>query len=293
VKVSDVEIKKIAVLGAGLMGHGIAQVAAQVAKYEVSLRDVKQGFLDKGIKMIQTSLQKFVDNGKISEEEMNEILGRIHPKVDLRDAVADADLIIEAVPENVDIKKTLLMEVNGVAKKEAVITSNTSSISITLLASFTRRPAKFCGMHFFNPPQLMSLVEVVRGTKTSDETVNVVVEMAKKMGKEPIVVKKDSPGFIVNRVLVPVLNEAVYLVWQDVAGLDEIDKAVRLGLNWPMGPLRLLDYVGLDTVLAMMKVFQKELGDVKFQPCPLLEQMVKAGLLGRKSGKGFYDWEKR
>jgi len=209
VKVSDVEIKKIAVLGAGLMGHEIAQVAAQVAKYEVSLRDVKQGFLDKGIKMIQASLQKFVDKGKISEEEMNEILGRIHPKVDLRDAVADADLIIEAVPENVDIKKTVLMEVNGVAKKEAVITSNTSSISITLLASFTRRPEKFCGMHFFNPPQLMSLVEVVRGTKTSDETVNVVVEMAKKMGKEPIVVKKDSPGFIVNRVLVPVLNEAL------------------------------------------------------------------------------------
>jgi 3-hydroxybutyryl-CoA dehydrogenase len=148
-------------------------------------------------------------------------------------------------------------------------------------------------MHFFNPPQLMSLVEVIRGAKTSDETVDVVVEAAKKMGKEPIVVKKDSPGFIVNRVLVPVLNEAVYLVWEEVAGPDEIDEAVRLGLNWPMGPLKLLDYVGLDTALAMMKVFQKELGTVKFQPCPLLEQMVKAGLLGRKSGKGFYDWKKK
>jgi len=287
------KIRKVAVLGAGLMGHGIAQVAAQVAKYEVCLRDVKQEFLDKGMKMIRGSLQKFLDKGKISEEEMDKILGRIHPTVDLREAVADADLIIEAVPESVDIKKTVLMEVDKIAKKEAVITSNTSSISITSLASFTRKPERFCGMHFFNPPQLMSLVEVVRGAKTSDETVNLVIEAAKKMGKEPIVTKKDSPGFIVNRVLVPVLNEAVYLVWEEVAGRDEVDKAVRLGLNWSMGPLRLLDYVGLDTALAMMKVFQKELGDVKFQPCPLLEQMVKAGLLGRKSGKGFYDWEKK
>ena len=286
-------IRKVAVLGAGLMGHGIAQVAAHMAKYEVSLIDVKQEFLDNGMKMIRGSLQKFLEKGKISEEEMDKILGRIHPTVDLREAVVDADLIIEAVPESVDIKKTVLMEVYEVAKKDAVITSNTSSVSITVLASFIRRPERFCGMHFFNPPQLMSLVEVVRGAKTSDETVKVVVEAAKKMGKEPIVVKKDSPGFIVNRVLVPVLNEAVYLVWEEVADPNEIDEAVRLGLNWPMGPLRLLDYVGLDTSLAMMKVFQKELGDVKFQPCPLLEQMVKAGLLGRKSGKGFYDWEKK
>ena len=286
-------IRKVAVLGAGLMGHGIAQVAAHMAKYEVSLIDVKQEFLDNGMKMIRGSLQKFLEKGKISEEEMDKILGRIHPTVDLREAVVDADLIIEAVPESVDIKKTVLMEVYEVAKKDAVITSNTSSVSITVLASFIRRPERFCGMHFFNPPQLMSLVEVVRGAKTSDETVKVVVEAAKKMGKEPIVVKKDSPGFIVNRVLVPVLNEAVYLVWEEVADPNEIDEAVRLGLNWPMGPLRLLDYVGLDTSLAMMKVFQKELDDVKFQPCPLLEQMVKAGLLGRKSGKGFYDWEKK
>jgi 3-hydroxyacyl-CoA dehydrogenase len=287
------EFKNVTVLGAGLMGHGIAQVAAQVAKYEVNLRDVKQEFLDNGMKMIRGSLQKFLDKEKISKEEMDKILGRIHSTVDLREAVANADLIIEAVPENVDIKRTVLMEVDGAAKKDAVITSNTSSVSITLLASFIQRPERFCGMHFFNPPQLMSLVEVVRGAKTSDETVNVVVEVARKMGKEPIVVKKDSPGFIVNRVLVPVLNEAVYLVWDEVADPNEIDKAVRLGLNWPMGPLRLLDYVGLDTALAMMKVFQKELDDVKFQPCPLLEQMVKAGLLGRKSGKGFYDWEKK
>ena len=286
------EIREVTVLGAGLMGHGIAQVAAQVAKYEVSLRDVKQEFLDNGMEMIRGSLQKFLDKEKISKEEMNKILGRIHTTVNLREAVANADLIIEAVPENVDIKKTVIIEVDRVAKRDAIIASNTSSVSITLLASFVRRPERFCGMHFFNPPQLMSLVEVVRGAKTSDETVDVVVAAAKKMGKNPIVVK-DSPGFVVNRVLVPVLNEAVYLVWEGVAGSDEIDEAVRLGLNWPMGPLRLLDYVGLDTTLAMMKVFQKELGDVKFQPCPLLEQMVKAGLLGRKRGRGFYVWGKK
>jgi len=287
------EIRKVAVLGAGLMGHGIAQVAAQVAKYEVSLRDVRQEFLDKGMKMIRGSLQKFVDKEKISEEEISETLGRIHPTLDLKEAVADADLIIEAVPENVEGKKSVFMKVEKFAKEDAIMASNTSSISITLLASATRRPEKFCGMHFFNPPQLMKLVEVVRGAKTSDETVDAVVEVAKKMGKEPVVVKKDSPGFIVNRILISALNEALYLVWEGVADRDEIDKAIRLGLNWPMGPLTLLDHVGLDTTLSILEVFQRELGELKHRPCPLLTQMVRAGLLGRKTGKGFYDWEKR
>jgi 3-hydroxyacyl-CoA dehydrogenase len=287
------EIRKVTVLGAGLMGHGIAQVAAQVAKYEVSLRDVRQEFLDKGMKMIQGSLQKFVDKEKISEEEISETLDRIHPTLDIKEAVADADLIIEAVPENVKVKKSVFVEIEKFAKKDAITASNTSSISITLLASATRRPEKFCGMHFFNPPQLMKLVEVVRGAKTSDETVDAVVEVAKKMGKEPVVVKKDSPGFIVNRILISALNEALYLVWEGVADRDDIDKAVRLGLNWPMGPLALLDHVGLDTTLAILEVFQRELGDLKYTPCPLLKQMVGAGLLGRKTGKGFYDWEKR
>lgn len=287
------EIKRVAVFGAGLMGHGIAQVAAQVAKYEVSLRDVRREFLDKGMKVIQSSLQKFVDKGKISEKEMKETLSRIHPTLDLREAVADADLIIEAVPENVEVKKSVFVETEKFAKEDAIMASNTSSISITLLAPATCRSEKFCGMHFFNPPQLMGLVEVIRGEKTSDETINTVVETAKKMGKEPVVVKKDSPGFIVNRILVPALNEAVYLVWEGVADPDEIDKAVRLGLNWPMGPLTLLDHVGLDTTLAILEVFQRELGDLKYRPCPLLKQMVRAGLLGKKTGKGFYDWEKR
>ncbi len=285
--------RKVAVLGAGLMGHGIAQIFAQVAKYEVSLRDVKQEFLNKGIEMIHKSLQKFLEKKKISQREMDETLSRIHPTMDLREAVADADLIVEAVPEKIDIKKTVLREVNRVAKKDAVITSNTSSFSITLLASFSRRSEKFCGMHFFNPPQLMNLVEVVRGAETSDETVSVVVDVAKKMGKEPVVVKKDSPGFIVNRILIPALNEALYLVWEGAADRDEIDKAIKLGLNWPMGPLTLLDHVGLDTTLAILEVFQEEMGDQKYKPCPLLTQMVKKGLLGRKTGKGFYDWEKR
>ncbi len=286
------EVKKIAVLGAGLMGHGIAQVAAQVAKYEVSLRDVKQEFLDNGLKMINDSLQRFLKKGTISEKEVNETLSRIHPTLDMKKAVADADLIIEAVPENLEIKKPTLAEADKLAKKDAIIASNTSSISITELASAIKRPENFCGMHFFNPPQLMQLIEIVRGGKTSDETINTIVEVTKKMGKEPVVVKKDVAGFVVNRILIPALNEAIALVDEGVATPEDIDKAIKLGLNWPMGPLTLLDYLGLDTTLAIAEELQKDL-DPKFHPNPLLRQMVRAGLLGRKTGKGFYNWEKK
>jgi len=285
------EIKKVAVLGAGLMGHGISQVASQIAKYEVYMYDIKQEFLDNGMKMINDSLQKFLKKGEITEAEVREVLSRIHPTLDMKEAVADADLIIEAVPENVELKKKALAEVDKQAKPEALIVSNTSSISITELASATHRPEKFAGMHFFNPPQLMKLIEIIRGAKTSDETVNTIIEVTKRMGKEPVLVKKDVAGFVVNRILIPALNEAVALVDEGVAEPEDIDKAVKLGLNWPMGPLTLLDYVGLDTTLAIAEVLQKELGS-KYTPNPLLRKMVKAGLLGRKSGKGFYNWKK-
>ena len=286
------EIKKIAVLGAGLMGHGIAQVAAQVAKYEVALRDIKQEFLDNGMKMITGSLRKFVEKGVVSEKEMEETLSRIHPTLDMKEAVKDADLIIEAVPEKAELKKSVLKEAGGVAKEGALMASNTSSISITELASATKRPENFCGMHFFNPPQLMKLVEIIRGAKTSDATVGAIVKVSENMGKETVVVKKDSAGFIVNRILIPALNEAMYLVWEGIAEPEDIDKAIRLGLNWPMGPLKLLDYLGLDTTLSIAEVLRDDL-DPKYRPCPLLRQMVRANLLGRKTGKGFYDWTRK
>ena len=286
------EVKKVTVIGAGLMGHGIAQVSAQVAKFEVNLVDVKQEFIDKGMAMIKDSLQRFLKKSVITEDQVKETLERIHPTLNLKEAVADADLIIEAIPENLKLKRDLFSEINQASKPDAIFASNTSSISITELASSINRPEKFCGMHFFNPPQLMKLVEIVRGAKTSDETVNTIVEVAKKMGKEPIVVKKDCPGFVVNRLHVLSLNEALYLLWEGIADRDDIDKASELGLNWPMGPLRLLDYLGLDTFLAILEVLEKELGP-KFRPCPLLRQMVRAGLLGRKTGKGFYDWTQK
>jgi 3-hydroxybutyryl-CoA dehydrogenase len=285
------EIKKVAVLGAGLMGHGITQVAAQTAQYTVYIRDIKQEFLDNGMRMINDSLQRFLKKGEMTEAQVNEILSRIHPTLDLKEAVADADLVIEAVTENPELKKKVLAEADATAKPEAIIATNTSSISISELASATKRPEKFAGMHFFNPPQLMKLIEIIRGAKTSDETITAIVEATKKMGKEPVVVNKDVPGFIVNRILIPVFNEAVALVDSGVATPEDIDKAIKLGLNWPMGPLTLLDYVGLDTTLAITEVLSKEI-DPKFQAPPLLRQMVRAGLWGRKTGKGFYDWKK-
>jgi len=286
------EIKRIAVLGAGLMGHGIAQVAAQVGKYEVNLRDVEQRFVDNGMTMIKDSLQRFVKKGQLPEAEMNTVLNRIHPTLDLKEAVGNADLIVEAVPENIDLKKATFKEVDSYAPAHAIIASNTSSVSITEMASATKRPERVCGMHFFNPPQLMKLIEIIKGARTSDDTVQVILSVANKMDKETVLVKKDSPGFIVNRILIPALNEAVALYWEGVAERDDIDKAIKLGLNWPMGPLMLLDYIGLDTTLAIGDVLTKEL-DPKFHPTTGLKQMVKAQMLGRKTGKGFYDWTQK
>jgi 3-hydroxybutyryl-CoA dehydrogenase len=287
------EIKRAAVLGAGLMGHGITQVCAQVGRYEVNMQDTEQRFLDNGMKMINNSLAQFIKKGTLSEKESKEVLSRIHSTLDLREAVQNADLIIEAVPENLTLKKTLLTEVGKHTPKHAIITSNTSSISITDIGTATGRPEKVCGMHFFNPPQLMRLIEITRGLKTSNETIELVKQISIKLGKEPVVVKKDSPGFIVNRILIPAINEAVYLVAEGIAEPEDIDKACELGLNWPIGPLKLLDYIGLDTDLFITEVMMNETGDPKYRPSNLLKQMVRANLLGRKTGRGFYDWPRQ
>jgi 3-hydroxybutyryl-CoA dehydrogenase len=287
------EVKRVAVLGAGLMGHGITQVCAQVGKFDVAMRDIEQCFIDNGMRMIQDSLQRFVKKGNISEQESKEIMSRIHPTLDLKEAVQNADLVIEAVTENPPLKKSVLAETDKFAPAHAIIASNTSSISITEIGAATKRPEKVCGMHFFNPPQLMRLVEIVRGLKTSDETVETIRQVSSKLGKESVVVKKDTPGFIVNRILIPAMNEAVFLFAEGVAEREDIDKAIELGLNWPMGPLKLLDYVGIDTTLFITDVMVNETGDPKFRSSSLLKQMVRANMLGRKTGRGFYDWTQK
>ena len=281
---------KVTVLGAGLMGHGIAQVAAQFGGYEVSILDVKQEYVDRGISMIKESLAKFTKKGVITKDNAEVTLSRIHPTLDLKRAVRGSELVIEAATEDPKLKLDLFRRVSDLIDQDAVFASNTSSISITLLGAATKHPENVCGMHFFNPPQLMPLVEVIKGAKTSEGTVEIVTRKAKSMGKETVLCKKDSPRFIVNRILVPALNEAVFLVQEGVADPEDIDRAVKLGLNWPMGPLQLLDYVGLDTTLNITQVFMDEFQDSKYRASPLLRQMVRAGMHGRKSGKGFYEW---
>jgi len=283
-------IQKVTVIGAGLMGHGIAQVSAQTAGYDVSLVDVKQEFVDRGMAMIKDSLSRFVAKGFIDQAKADEVLSRIHPTLDLRGAVSSSQMVIEAATEDPKLKLDLYKRVSEFLPPGAILASNTSSISITLLASATKTPENVAGMHFFNPPQLMPLVEIIRGRKTSDSTVETVRAAAKKMDKETVLCKKDSPGFIVNRILMPSLTEATLLLEEGVADKEDIDKAVTMGLNWPMGPLKLLDYVGLDTALSIAKVITENLNDKRYKPSPLMEKMVKEGLLGRKSGRGFYDW---
>jgi len=272
------------------MGHGIAQVASQIGGYEVSMLDVEQRFLDNGMNMIRGSVDKFVEKGKLPKEQAEEVVGRIGTTLDLATALKGSSFVIEAATEDPKLKMDLYRRVSELISPDTVVASNTSSISITLLASAMKNPENVCGMHFFNPPQLMPLVEIIRGKKTSDETVDLVRGASKRMGKETVLCKKDSPGFIVNRILVPALNEAVFLVQEGVADPEDVDKAVKLGLNWPMGPLQLLDYVGLDTTFNITQVFIDEFQDPKYRPSPLLREMVRAGMLGRKSGKGFYEW---
>jgi 3-hydroxybutyryl-CoA dehydrogenase len=282
------DIKKVAVLGAGQMGNGIAQVCAQ-AGYEVKMRDIDQKFIDKGLATIRKNLERALSKEKITQADFDATLGRIHGVVDLKESVKDVDLVIEAIPEIVKLKLDTWKEVDEAAPQHAILASNTSSISITQMAAVTKRPEKFIGMHFFNPVPVMGLVEIIKGQATTDETVKVIEEVSHKVGKKTVLVN-EAPGFAVNRLLVPAINEAVFAIQEHVATVEDMDLAIKLGLNWPMGPLTLADFVGLDTLLYISDYFVDEFKDSKYRAPALLRKMVRAGWVGRKSGMGFYDY---
>lgn len=281
------EIKRIMVVGAGQMGGGIAQVAAQ-AGYDVLLNDIKQEFVDKGLAVMAGNLERNVSKGKMTAEEKAAILGRIKSSISLEDA-KDVDLVIEAAVENMQIKAQIFKTLDEVTPAHCILSTNTSSLPITEIAAFTKRPEKFIGMHFMNPVPVMKLVEIIRGLATTDEVYKIIEEMSIKMGKIPVEVN-DFPGFISNRVLMPMLNEAIYTVFEGVAAPEAVDNVMKLGMNHPMGPLQLADFIGLDTCLAIMETLYAGFGDSKYRPCPLLRKYVKAGWLGKKVGKGFYNY---
>jgi 3-hydroxybutyryl-CoA dehydrogenase len=282
-------MNQVAVIGAGTMGNGIAHAAA-AAGFSVTLIDVAPEYLDRGMKTIDANLQRGVDKGKSSAEEKAVVLGRIKTSTDVA-SVAGADIVIEAIVENLAAKTELFKRLDAITRPEAILASNTSSISITKIAAATRRPDKVIGMHFMNPVPVMTLVEVIRGIATSDETWQRVEDLAKRMGKTPIEVN-DYPGFVSNRVLMPMINEAIFTLYEGVAAAEAIDGVMKLGMNHPMGPLTLADFIGLDVCLAILRVLEEGFGDPKYRPCPLLVKMVDAGWLGRKSGRGFYDYRK-
>jgi 3-hydroxybutyryl-CoA dehydrogenase len=282
-------MQHIVVIGAGTMGNGIAHTAA-ASGLEVTLVDVAQEFLDRGMKAISANLQRGVDKGKISAEEKAEVIGRIRQSTSVADAAA-GDLVIEAILENLAAKSALFRQLDDITPPETILASNTSSISITRLGAVTRRPDKVIGMHFMNPVPVMTLVEVIRGIATSDETYGRVEVLAKRMSKTAIEVN-DYPGFVSNRVLMPMINEAIFALFEGVATAESIDGVMKLGMNHPMGPLQLADFIGLDVCLAILRVLQEGFGDPKYRPCPLLVKMVDAGWLGKKSGRGFYEYRK-
>ncbi|PUB30868.1 3-hydroxybutyryl-CoA dehydrogenase [Elizabethkingia sp. YR214] len=280
--------KNIVVIGAGTMGNGIAHTFAQTG-FKVNLVDVSQEALDRGIKTITTNLDRIIAKGNLTEEEKSNTLANISTFTALEDAVKDADLIVEAATENIDLKLKIFQQMDAAAPADCILATNTSSISITKIASVTSRPEKVIGMHFMNPVPIMKLVEIIKGYSTSKETFSAIYEMSKTLGKVPVEVN-DYPGFVANRILMPMINEAIYSLYEGVAGVEEIDTVMKLGMAHPMGPLQLADFIGLDVCLSIMNVLYDGFKNPKYAPCPLLVNMVTAKKLGVKSGEGFYDY---